>query len=80
MDYNLKTKSKNLWKYVSKFKKNDHVTQFRIGENVIRTPRRIFEAFTDHISSIFNSPSSVVLPENVRFIFSDFLNVPLIPL
>jgi hypothetical protein len=61
---------------MSKFKKNDHVvTQLRIGENVITQPQCIVESFADHFSSIFNSPFSVVIPNNARFIFSFyFLN------
>jgi hypothetical protein len=55
---NLKTKPKNFWKYVSKFKKNDHVvTHLQIGENIITQPQCIVEASANHISSIFNSPS-----------------------
>jgi hypothetical protein len=36
MDDSRKTQPKDFWKYVSKFKNNDHVvTQLKIGENVI---------------------------------------------
>jgi hypothetical protein len=75
----LKTKPKDFWKYVSKFKKNDHVvTQFKIGENVITQPQcpRIVEDFAEHLPFFFNSPSSAVIPNNARFTSSGFLNVP----
>jgi hypothetical protein len=31
----MKTGTKDFWKYVSKFKKNDHVTELKMGENVM---------------------------------------------
>jgi hypothetical protein len=73
----LKTQPKDFWKYISKFKNNDHVvTQFKVGKNVMREPTCIAEAFAGHFSSIFNSSSSVVIPNNASFILSNFLNVP----
>jgi hypothetical protein len=78
VDDNLKTKRRDFWKYVSKFKKNDVFTQIKIGENVITQPHCIVEAFGHHFSSIFDSPSSVVIQIHVYFTFSDFLNFPLI--
>jgi hypothetical protein len=42
VDDSLKTKPTDFWKYVSKFKKIDHVvTQLKIGENVISQPQCI---------------------------------------
>jgi hypothetical protein len=74
---NLKTKTKDFWKYVSRFKKNKHVVnQLKIGQKVITEPQCIVEAFADHIFSIFNSPSSVVIPNNAQSLTLDFLNVP----
>jgi hypothetical protein len=75
-DDNLKTKPKYFWKYVYKFKKNDHVvTQLKIVENITTQPQCIVEAFADHFSPIFNAPSSVVIPNNTHFTFSNFLNI-----
>jgi hypothetical protein len=34
----------------------------------------VTEAFADHFSSIFNTPSPVVIPNNAHFTFSDFFN------
>jgi hypothetical protein len=60
-----------------KAKKNDHVvTQIKIGEYIITQPQCIVEAFADHFPSILNPSCSVVIPINVRFSFSDSLNVP----
>jgi hypothetical protein len=42
--------------------------QLKICENVITQPQYIVESFADHFSWIFNSPSSVVVPSNARFI------------
>jgi hypothetical protein len=39
-------------------------------------PQCIAEAFADHFSSIFNSSSFVVIPNNACFTFYDFLNIP----
>jgi hypothetical protein len=80
IDDNLKTKPKDFGKYASKFKKNDHVvTQLKVSENVITQPQCIVEAFAGHFSSIFNFPSSVIIPNNACFTLSHFLNVPLFP-
>jgi hypothetical protein len=74
VDDNLKTKPKDFWKYVSKFKKNEHVVnQLKIGQNVITEPQCNVEAFADNFSTIFNSPSSVVIPNNAQSFTSDFL-------
>jgi hypothetical protein len=70
---NLETKPKHFWKYVSKFKKINHVvTQLIISYNTITESQCIVEDFADHFYSIFNSPSSVVIPDFARFMFSDF--------
>jgi hypothetical protein len=54
---NLKTKRKDVWKYVAKFQKNVHVfTQLKICQNVITQTQRFVEAFTDIFSPIYNSP------------------------
>jgi hypothetical protein len=50
IDDNLKTKPKDFRKYVSKFKKNDHVTQLKIGEHVVTQPQCIIEALATHLS------------------------------
>jgi hypothetical protein len=50
----------------------------KIGENILTRPQYIVEAFADHFSSIFNSPSSAVIRNNAHFTFSDFLNFPAI--
>jgi hypothetical protein len=48
VDDNLKTKPKDLWKYISEFRTNDHVvTQLKIGENLIIQPQCIIEAFCE---------------------------------
>jgi hypothetical protein len=74
---NLKTQPKVVWKYVSRFKKNEYVVnQLNIGQKVITEPQCIAEAFADYFSTIFNSPPSVVIPNNAQFLTSDFLNVP----
>jgi hypothetical protein len=62
IDDNLKTKPKGFWKYISKFKKNYHVsTQLKIGENVITRLQCIVEGFAHNFSPIFNNSSSVVI-------------------
>jgi hypothetical protein len=72
---NLKTQPKDFWKYVSRFKNNEHINQLKIGQKVITEPQCIVEAFADYFSTIFNSPSSVVIPNNAQSFTSDFLNV-----
>jgi hypothetical protein len=77
VDDSLKTKPKDFWKHVSKLKKIDHVvTQVKIGKHYITQAQRIVEAFANHFSLIFSSPSSDVIPNNALFTFSDFLNFP----
>jgi hypothetical protein len=74
---NLKTKPNDFWKYVSKFKKNDHVvTQLKMDENVMTQPHYIVEAFADHFSSICNSPSCGDIPNNARYLKSFKARVP----
>jgi hypothetical protein len=59
-----------------KFKKNDHVvTEIKFVGNVTTQPHCIAEAFADHFSPIFNSPSFVVIPNNAHFTFFNFLNI-----
>jgi hypothetical protein len=48
------------------------ITQLKIGDKIIKEPHCIVEALTDHFYSIFNSPSSVVIPGNSHFTLSDF--------
>jgi hypothetical protein len=58
---------KNRWENLKSYK-NDYVfSQLKVGDNVITEPHCIAGAFAEHISSIFNSSSSVVIPNNSRF-------------
>jgi hypothetical protein len=56
IDENLKTQTRQSWKYISKFKKNDQaVTQLELGTRIITEPQSIAETFADHFSSVFDS-------------------------
>jgi hypothetical protein len=72
----MQIKHKDSLKYVPKFKRNNHVSQLKISENVIKQPQCIVEASAAHFSLIFNSPSSVAITNNVRFTVPGFVNVP----
>jgi hypothetical protein len=77
IDNNLRTQPKHFWKYISKFKRNDQsVTQIKIGNKIITELQFVAEAFADQFSSIFNSSSSVHVPNNSDCISLDFLNSP----
>jgi hypothetical protein len=79
VDNNLRTQPKHFWKYISKFKRNDQsVTQIEIGNEIIAEPQLIADAFVDRFPSIFNSSSSVHVPNNSECVSSDFLNTPYI--
>jgi hypothetical protein len=70
-DDNLKAKTKDFGNISLSLKRiNMSSHQLKIGENIITQPQGIVESFADHLSSIFNSPSSVVIPNNVRCTFS----------
>jgi hypothetical protein len=58
IDDSLKTKPKDFWKYVSKLKKINHVTQLKIGKHLITQAQCTVEAFEDNFFSIFNPPST----------------------
>jgi hypothetical protein len=69
----MKTKPKNLWKYISKFRENYQVfAQLKIAENKI-TQAQCTLLLKPWIIFL---PSSVVILNNARFMLSDFLNIP----
>jgi hypothetical protein len=77
IDENLKTQPKHFWKYISKFKKNDHaVTQLDLGTKIITEPQSIAEAFADHFSSAFDTSCRPKAPYYFEHTCSDLLNVP----
>jgi hypothetical protein len=68
---------KHLWKYISKFKKNDQaVTQLELGTKIITEPQSIAEAFADRFSSVFDSSYRPKAPYYFDHTCSDLLNVP----
>jgi hypothetical protein len=76
---NLRTQPKHFWKYISKFKRNGQsVTQIEIGNKIITEQKLIADVFADHFPSIFDSSSSVHVPNNPDCISSDFFNIPYI--
>jgi hypothetical protein len=52
------------------------LTNLKLVKMVITEPQCIFEAFADHFSTIFNSPSSVIILNNAQSFTSNFLNAP----
>jgi hypothetical protein len=77
IDNNLRTQPNQFWKYICKFKRNDQsVTQIEIGIKIITDPQLIADVSADHFSSIFNSSSSVHVPNSSECVSSYFLNIP----
>jgi hypothetical protein len=76
IDNGLRTQPKHFWKYISKFKRNDQsVTKIQIGNKNITQPQLIADVFAVHFSPIFNSSSSVRVPNNSDCISSHVLNI-----
>jgi hypothetical protein len=79
IDNNLRTQPKHIWKYSSKFKRNDQsITQIEIRNKIIMQLQFIAETCADHVSSIFNLFSSNNTPNSSDCISLDFLNIPFI--
>jgi hypothetical protein len=89
IDNNLRTQPKHFWKYISKFKRNDQsVTQIEVGSKIITelqliaTYCNLLQLIADvsavHVSSVFKSSSSVLIPNSSDCLSSDFLNIPYI--
>jgi hypothetical protein len=72
-----RTQPKHFWKYIPKFKKNDHtVTQIKSGDDSITKPQLIAGALPGHFQFAFNTSSLVHVTSIHEATPSGYINVP----